>query len=401
MPTPDLIRLLTSVKAMLGACMPLAYSRKLEGSPAVVLVDAAETSVSLALSLLNETDSSASPARRPAFHRCSATAAGTGEAGDPCDRPMYHEGPHSWDLTSMTAPATFAIPGAPPVDRDVTDGLSVWRRMPTGRYVALDADGQPVPAAYGMDWVTLLQGADKPLRLVPLTPEQESDATLYGPPGARWGQIGDPCPRFECNLWRGHIGAHQDSTGKAIAAAVLAEDDIPPGPGGGLAAITPQESAETPCTCGDPAAHRPGCARYDRDAAGIRRFALTNSHGHVILFAAVAGPDGDAVVRTDRYGQMAGPVAIIHRWLLECLGYHPALTSSTTFGQYHDHPPTDAEPVGYVLQLDDAHELDWSAAANGSGQYAITAPALAPFLVFELFTAVDTMAAAYGTEVTA
>ena len=32
----------------------------------------------------------------------------------------------------------------------------------------------------------------------------------------------------------------------------------------GGAGISPHEAAETPCTCGNPAVHQPGCARFNR-----------------------------------------------------------------------------------------------------------------------------------------
>lgn len=370
---------------------------------ALKLLDLSATALGVAIGMLE--NAGGEPPRRP-LHRCSATAAGTGEDGAPCDRPMYHEGPHSWDLTSMTAPATYAIPGPPPVDREVTNGTDRWRRKADGLYVPLRApEFTEEITGYGREWEwpDLLE-AHGPLHLVPLTREQEHAATLYGPPGARWGQIGDPCPRFECNLWRGHVGEHQDSTGKAIAAAELAADDIPAGPGGGLAAITPQEAAQTPCTCGDPAAHRPGCARYDRTGAGIRRFALTNYHGHVILFAAVSGTDDDAIVRTDRFGQMGGPLPMVHSYLVGVLGdAYEALTAgytaSTAFEEYREHPEATGA-VTYQFDID-GHPAVMTVEPNGLGQYSITATGLTPFLVFELGTAYDRMVEEYRAEVTA
>lgn len=74
-----------------------------------------------------------------------------------------------------------------------------------------------------------------------------AETALYGPPGARWGTPGQPCPFTGCSLSQGHTGPHIDYAAMEIAA----RDNGPePQPLPGL------------CTCGRPASHLPGCPRF-------------------------------------------------------------------------------------------------------------------------------------------
>lgn len=162
-------------------------------------------------------------------------------------------------------PTTYAIPGAPPTDRKVTNEVRTWQRHKDGLWFDLDD-----PGARGWEWVELLQDHG-PVRLVPLTVQEHADAVLYGPPGARWGDPDTPCPYYTtvdnltggqpqgvCALGVGHISVHRDSTGQALGQTTAPPDDAPTAAVG----VTPHEASRRPCTCGDPARHRQGCARY-------------------------------------------------------------------------------------------------------------------------------------------
>lgn len=176
-------------------------------------------------------------------------------------------------------PVTYQLPGAPPTERKVTDGGRTWVRHPSGAWAsAFDSN----PEVF-WTWAELLDSYGI-LTLVPLTPDEEQEAALYGPPGARWGDPHTPCPYgsygaislgvtvyidiepdvlddapIRCVLGVGHVGPHIDQNGNWLGQTVATEFNL-----AGSAGITPQQAAQTPCTCGNPAQHQPGCPRYVR-----------------------------------------------------------------------------------------------------------------------------------------
>lgn len=166
---------------------------------------------------------------------------------------------------------TYDIPGAPPTERCVTGMGRTWQRRATGMWRLVssvhDEQGGRPDGSDDVRWVDVLTDYG-PVTLVPLTTDDELDAALYGPPGARWGLPDVACPyRAEgehrdiivpCHLGLNHAGAHRDQLGNELG--MTRADLTHPT----AARITPQEAAEVPCTCGTPAAHQPGCARYDR-----------------------------------------------------------------------------------------------------------------------------------------
>lgn len=141
--------------------------------------------------------------------------------------------------------------------RVIPDGTFNPILMPWGAWMRLDdEDGLPLPGVY--TWPEIL--AAGPLALLPLTEKEMRDAELYGPPGARWGNPDERCPfwGFICTLGVGHTGPHIGPDG-----APLGETE-PDGKPPVNAGITPAQASETPCTCGRPAQHRPGCPRHKR-----------------------------------------------------------------------------------------------------------------------------------------
>lgn len=149
------------------------------------------------------------------------------------------------------------LPGQPPTERRVRavgDGPEyVWIRTRDGSWY--DRDGR----SWG--WGEILEHSD--VEIVPLTPEEEAEAELYGPPGARWGSIGTPCPYSDCMMWAGHIGPHRDFDGNALGVV-----DETPMAARLSAGISPHTASQDPCNCGRPSQHRPGCNRYNRLTGG-------------------------------------------------------------------------------------------------------------------------------------
>lgn len=173
---------------------------------------------------------------------------------------------------------SYTLPGAPPTERRVStaSGSRVWQRGVAGDWQELDDYTlEPLGEDSILSWHGLL-ALHGPVFLVPLTPQEEADALLYGPPGARWGDIHTPCPFHlanfggggdpsvdygACALKTGHIGAHLDWTGEPMG-MTTADGERTTGN------ISLAESTARPCTCGHPEAHRPGCERYGQ-AAGF------------------------------------------------------------------------------------------------------------------------------------
>ncbi len=151
-------------------------------------------------------------------------------------------------------PVVYRLPGQPPTERHVraVNASYTWVRARDGRW--FDLEGRE------WAWTEMLEFSD--LELVPLTPEENADAVLYGPPGARWGVIGDPCPYPDCLLWTGHTGVHKGENGTPLG--VVDED---PMQARITASITAEDLGE-PCNCGRPSQHRPGCNRYKRISGG-------------------------------------------------------------------------------------------------------------------------------------
>lgn len=190
------------------------------------------------------------------------------------------------------APVYFELPGAPVTERRVTNGLRVWEKHPDGSWHLINGHHVPDqvgghPAEAGpevLSWPGLLAKYGR-VQLVPLTEQEQADAVVYGPPGARWGNPHIRCPYQEravdghgapfdvrCTWGVGHIGAHIDATGTEMGMTELVDrraEEYGPGFAGGRldgVGITPHEAAEVPCTCGHPAQHQEGCARYARVA---------------------------------------------------------------------------------------------------------------------------------------
>lgn len=167
----------------------------------------------------------------------------------------------------------YRLPGAPPVGRHVltNNGRIFVRVDPHPDETYLHGDIGPwglfqevieTPNQIDQDldrrpWGSLL-AYDGPLTLLPAAPEDRAIAVLYGPAGARWGDPDTPCPYRGCVYGTFHTGAHIDDTG-----ALLGQTTLDPGAKTVTAAVTRQD-LETPCTCGTPHQHQPGCPRYQR-----------------------------------------------------------------------------------------------------------------------------------------
>jgi len=146
-------------------------------------------------------------------------------------------------------PVVYTMPGPPPIERRVLDrtGLA-WHHAEDDQWYASDSRERT-------SWVDLL--ADRaPLILVSLTDEERESERMYGPLGARWGDPTKPCPYIGCRYRLGHIGGHVNRHGDVMLGTGVSD--------AGSLSVSPQEAAETLCTCGHPEAHRPGCPRYER-----------------------------------------------------------------------------------------------------------------------------------------
>lgn len=194
---------------------------------------------------------------------------------EPCTLPYPHEGRHSWQVEPYDnrdatdphkpVPVTYALPAPPPRGREVTNGEQVWTHLDHTGDGSYFRDLAAVPAVTSIPWANLLDQYG-PLTLVE---EDQADAAMYGPIGARWGRPEIPCPftlygdddapssATQCALGLNHAGPHRDQAGAALDESDADGSRISAG-------ISPHEASKTPCTCGHPDAHKPGCPRYTR-----------------------------------------------------------------------------------------------------------------------------------------
>ena len=109
--------------------------------------------------------------------------------------------------------------------------------------------------------------------------EEAREIVLYGPPGARWGDLAKPCPFVgpvgPCALRLNHSGPHLDGNGDPMPVAMhtitdeaaglvgmVFEVEYTPGHEGG--AYRTRVLPDDACTCGHPEAHIPPCPRAAR-----------------------------------------------------------------------------------------------------------------------------------------
>lgn len=309
------------------------------------------------------------------------------------------------------SPERYEIPGPPPVDREVTDGVRLWRRLNSGAFQLVALDGRPDELEQQtIAWPHLLLTRG-PIWLVPLTAAQEHDAALYGPPGARWGQIGTPCPYGPCSLWVGHTGPHTDSTGAPLGQTAPSDEPADVG-------VT-RVDLETICTCGHPSAHQEHCARYARmtgtdDAPTPYRCAVLNGWGHVVLFADVIRGDGSLWISSDRAPTFSVPLgsedpdriaAHLVSYLPEYIRGHaldvPRFVPYPRTGTTHPQP---GHPVHYRYTPAAGNPFDLCVEPTGTGQYRVKY-GVTEFITYELATAFesvnDNIPAAYPTAVEA
>lgn len=194
---------------------------------------------------------------------------------------------YEWFMRLMGLPkddpgtVTYSLPGAPPSEHRVRDAKGrIFARErnlpddgysygPWGSWVQIGDGENLFPAELFHDepfqlryaWGPLLHFG--PLTLIPFTEQEKAVAAVYGPPGARWGSPGTPCPYEGCALSVGHIGAHRGPDGSPLG-VTMPDGSLVPFQG----RISPHEAAEFPCTCGHPGQHRPGCTRYSRLTGG-------------------------------------------------------------------------------------------------------------------------------------
>ncbi len=156
-----------------------------------------------------------------------------------------------------------------PDDTGNSPGLMMFfRRRPDGTWQHVQVDGGRWAADPDDDWEYSwleILGLDvfEPAELVPLSDVEQEDERLYGPSHARWGDPYQPCPWFHteagqttfCAMGVEHTGPHKDATGNPLGQTVasgVAYDNA-----AGLAV-----ARDTPCTCGRPDRHQPGCPRF-------------------------------------------------------------------------------------------------------------------------------------------
>lgn len=171
-------------------------------------------------------------------------------------------------------PTTYTIPLPPPVGRrvrtaEVRDTKTGELKLPELLWT-VQPDGTLTDqyGAFGT-WVWVLETFGV-AELVELTDDEHASAELYGPVGMRWADPDGPmCPYAEyvgshdpetpdlrdCALRVGHGGPHRDTHGQVLGLNSIVEGPLN---------VTPQVAAQTPCTCGRPDQHQPGCPRHHR-----------------------------------------------------------------------------------------------------------------------------------------
>jgi hypothetical protein len=182
-----------------------------------------------------------------------------------CQDNRGHSGFHDWSVSGWWRTEVYdpwahrpqvwevPLPQPPPEGTHFTDQFNqTWVMLANGEAQALDPD-DPRPTI--LSWSTLI-GQGK------LTEAPDPFAELYGPAGARWGLPGVPCPMVACELYQGHAGPHKRN-GEVLGATEW--DGSVGNPG-----VTPQQAAQTPCTCLTPAVHTPDCPRYARTSGEAR-----------------------------------------------------------------------------------------------------------------------------------
>jgi hypothetical protein len=170
------------------------------------------------------------------------------------------------DAISQALPAevlpTFTLPGAPPTGRCVqrVKDEEVWiREIPPvdeADYYGPWGAWRHIISGSLSHWCEVL--ARGPVTLLPYTAREEALTALYGPPEGRWGDPDTPCPYQGCALGTGHSSWHLDEDGRPLGVTVGERHHT------GFTASVTREDLETMCTCGHPARHEPGCARYSR-----------------------------------------------------------------------------------------------------------------------------------------
>lgn len=160
------------------------------------------------------------------------------------------------------------LTGPPPVGRRVTYSGQTFRRVDvppswddraTGNGLTYFVTEPPLATAY-FTWDELIATYGHGLTLVPLTKAEEASEELYGPIGARWGNPDVPCPYPECVLGIRHARQHLDINGDPLGQTAPPAPDEP----SVRVAASLAEATASPCICGHPEQHQPGCPRYDR-----------------------------------------------------------------------------------------------------------------------------------------
>lgn len=174
------------------------------------------------------------------------------------DRPLQLVPPLAPLPDEPLSKPTYALPYPPPLEHRVVDTNGRrWTHYVPGRFRrVLVEDAPTVGIPEWAEWSDLLVSYG-PVTLDEWTDEEKAGFELYGPPGGRWGNPNEECPFYACALGVGHIGMHYDDAGNPIGASEADGSTVD-------ASITPHEASQTPCTCGHPDRHRPGCPRYDR-----------------------------------------------------------------------------------------------------------------------------------------
>jgi hypothetical protein len=178
-------------------------------------------------------------------------------------------------------PTRYVMPGVPPIETELIDNRGDRWKIAVDPFGTHYAELLPGPDVDQDEGVTTLAWHQLLAHKGPLTvcEQDPEDARLYGPWGARWGRPDHPCPFYatqaaeepsadgeglriigyagNCALGVGHVGPHVDPGGNPLNPAS-------PTPYIGPVSISPAQASETPCDCGNPAEHQPGCPRYAR-----------------------------------------------------------------------------------------------------------------------------------------